>query len=339
MTEVSSRDFNNMILRYAKEEQKNVVYYMFRSDQELELNFMALSKETIFESDCVFVSVQNPSAQQFQGMDMDQLPTVGVVGALDPEFQEGSISQTNVNAKTDYETLLENVAKLSNHLEDLQRQRGQNSGTTSKTVRNFGEITSNEEFMSRCISYRKGCAIGLLPANLNIDYERENFEEHVEILSKLDEKARMQSQPVFFSWINVTCHPEWLKFLDIDQFQIPTVAFYYPERELQANLIGKFDEETIESHQDRFLKGKLATWAPKTSHGNMITESIDCQAALGDSDISEEDRLLEEEILREIMEEEALREREENTRKNINAKKSGGKKKKSKKKKSKKEDL
>ena len=50
-------------MRYAKEEQKNVVYYMFRSDQELELNFMALSKEPIFEGDCVFVSVQNPSAQ------------------------------------------------------------------------------------------------------------------------------------------------------------------------------------------------------------------------------------------------------------------------------------
>ena len=270
---------------------------------------------------------------------MDALPTVGVVGALDPEFQEGSISQTNVDAKTDYESLLANVAKLSGHLEDLQRQRGESSSTVSKTARNFGEITSNEDFMSRCISYRKGCAIGLLPANLNIDYEKENFEEHVDILAKLDDKARMQSQPVFYSWINVTCHPEWLKFLDVDQFQIPSVAFYYPERELQAKLIGKFDTETIESHQDKFLKGKLATWAPKTSHGNMLTESVNCQAQTTDFSMSEEDRLLEEEILREIMEEEAEREKEENLRKNIIAKKGGKKKKSKKSKKAKKEDL
>jgi len=40
-----------------------------------------------------------------------------------------------------------------------------------------------------------------------------------------------------------------LKYFQIDPFQIPSVAYYYPEKELQANLIGKFDQDTISSHE------------------------------------------------------------------------------------------
>ena len=134
--------------------------------------------------------------------------------------------------------------------------------------------------------------------------------------------------PVYYAWINVTCHPEWLKYFEIDQFQIPTVVYYYPEKELQANLIGKFDEETISEHEDRFLKGRLPTWAPKTAHKKMVfTSSSDCQSQDAEAEKSQEDLELEEEILREILEEEEARVKEANTRKNINKSQKSGKKK------------
>lgn len=71
---------------------------------------------------------------------------------------------------------------------------------------------------------------------------------------------------MYYSWINVTCHPEALEFFGIDMFQIPSLVFYYPQKELQANLIGKFDIDTISDHEERFVKSKLATWAPKQLH-------------------------------------------------------------------------
>jgi hypothetical protein len=34
----------------------------------------------------------------------------------------------------------------------------------AKIKRNFGEITNDTDFQERCISFKKGCAIALLPA-------------------------------------------------------------------------------------------------------------------------------------------------------------------------------
>lgn len=92
-----------------------------------------------------------------------------------------------------------------------------------------------------------------------MDYEKRNHAEHLEAMKELDATAKAASTPVYYSWINVTCHPEVLQFFKIDQFQIPTLVFYYPEKELQANLIGKFQIDTISDHEDRFIRGRLGT--------------------------------------------------------------------------------
>lgn len=34
---------------------------------------------------------------------------------------------------------------------------------------------------------------------------------------------------VHYSWVNVTCRHEWLRFLDVDPSSyVPTLALYYP---------------------------------------------------------------------------------------------------------------
>jgi len=99
------------------------------------------------------------------------------------------------------------------------------------------------------------------------EYAKVNFEEHESLLRELDEQAK--NQPIHYSWVNVTCHQEWLDYFEIDPTQLPTVVFYYPEKELQANLLGKFDNETILDFQDRYMRGQLATWKPKTKLSQM----------------------------------------------------------------------
>lgn len=51
-----------------------------------------------------------------------------------------------------------------------------------------------------------------------------------------------------------------LKYFDINPMFVPTVVFYYPEKNKQAHLIGKFDYETIKDHEQRFIQGKLPTF-------------------------------------------------------------------------------
>lgn len=178
----------------------------------------------------------------------------------------------------------------------------------AKTKRNFGEITSQKDLKERCLDFKKGCAIALLPAMTSQDYEKENFEQHVSTLKQLDEEAK--GMPVYYSWVNITCRPEVLQYFEIDAFQVPTVVYYYPEKHVQANLIGMFSKDTIQDHEQRFLKGKLPTWKPKKALSDLnIDESVDCSKPLESS--SAEDDELYAEIMREMQEEEAAKKAEE----------------------------
>lgn len=166
------------------------------------------------------------------------LPNVGVVPKLDVGFTEGHIQQQNIEGSIAFDMLLAKVAITVGKEQELyEMERG--TLKPAAKARNFGEITSDKDFQERCLNYRKACAISLIPAVTQIDYELENFEQHVGMLNTLDDEAKIL--PIYYSWVNVTCHPEWLKYFEVDPFQVPTVAYYYPEKQLQANLIGKFD--------------------------------------------------------------------------------------------------
>jgi hypothetical protein len=148
------------------------------------------------------------------------LPSIGIVPKLDPEFKEGNIAQSNIDAHKDFYTVVLFVAQgagLTEEMQEYYREKfdiNQPKKSKANLVRNFGEIKSDKDFEEKCVSHKKGCAIGLLPAMTIIDYEKENFEQHVNILKELDAEAK--SHPIFYSWVNITCHPEWLKHFSID---------------------------------------------------------------------------------------------------------------------------
>ena len=47
------------------------------------------------------------------------------------------------------------------------------------------------------------------------------------------------------------------KYFDIDPTMLPTVAFMHVNHNKYAAMIGKFDEEAILDHEERFKTGKL----------------------------------------------------------------------------------
>lgn len=212
--EVSPHLFNQILIQHAKEEQKHVVYYMYSDDTGPTVTFKALSMHPIFQEDCVFITLKDPPTHLFEGLKKEYLPSIGVVEKLDEKFEEGSIKQTNIQASQPFNALLVHVAKYINKMDQLNEYFGVGDRKPRQNKRTFGEITNDADFKERCIDHRKGCAIGLLPANTMIDYEKENFDQHINILSTLDQKAK--SMPIHYSWVNITCHPEWLKYFEID---------------------------------------------------------------------------------------------------------------------------
>lgn len=70
-------------------------------------------------------------------------------------------------------------------------------------------------------------------------------------------------------WVNASCHNYLYDTFEVNPMFIPTVVFYLPEKDKSAHLIGKFDKETIERHQEKLLHGKLPTFPVKTKSSDI----------------------------------------------------------------------
>jgi hypothetical protein len=75
------------------------------------------------------------------------------------------------------------------------------------------------------------------------------------MLAKLDKKLEKTLSPVNYSWVNVGCHPEVLTWFGLTEFNVPTIVFYKPNYGKSAELIGSFNEATIQEHVQTFIKG------------------------------------------------------------------------------------
>lgn len=65
-----------------------------------------------------------------------QLPGIGVVKRLDPNFTEGNIDQTNIEGGTPYKLLVERVAQDIGRFSELKNPVRK----VAQKKRNFGEI-------------------------------------------------------------------------------------------------------------------------------------------------------------------------------------------------------
>ena len=210
-----------------------------------------------------------------------------------------------------------------------------------------------KDFEDVCKSH-KACAIALLPAITTIDYEEASFKSKIEILEEVDKQAGIKSSPVHYAWVNATCHVSYLTILniiltllvswlqteifsyfDVDPTALPTVVYLHTSHNKYGAMIGKFDRESIEDHEEKFKSGKLSVQDMKVDKRDLKFTEIDCPAQML-AEVSDDDDDFDE-ILAEILaEEKARKEAEEEELGGSSKKSSGKKKKKSKKKKGKK---
>lgn len=123
-------------------------------------------------------------------------------------------------------------------------------------------------------------------------------------------------------------------YFDVDPTALPTVVYTHVEHNKYGVMIGKFDKESIEEHEEKFKNGRLPLQDIKVDKRELEFSEIDCQAQFLSEVVDEDDDF--EEILAEILAEEKARRDAEEAESGSSPKKSGGKKKKGKGKKAKK---
>ena len=102
---------------------------------------------------------------------------------------------------------------------------------------------------------------------------------------------------------------------------LPTIVMYSPSTKKYAQLIGRFEFDSIKDLEDRFRVGKVGAQDLKDK---IELEHLDCPNVVAEGSSAEDDAL-HEEIMKEILEEEKKKKAEEEA---STGKKKGGKKKK-----------
>ena len=125
------------------------------------------------------------------------------------------------------------------------------------------------------------------------------------MLEALDLSAERSGLPVHYSWFNTTCHPEIFQWFDVDPNFMPTIVYYAAEHNKHANLIGKFEKETLMEHETKFKDGKLGLVDARVKQNEMrISDITDCPSFQLEA-VEEDDDF--DEILAEILAEEEAR--------------------------------
>mmetsp|Transcript_24206 Transcript_24206/g.23781 ORF Transcript_24206/g.23781 Transcript_24206/m.23781 type:complete len:219 (+) Transcript_24206:1528-2184(+) len=191
-------------------------------------------------------------------------------------------------------------------------------------ARRLEELTAQDDWQINCLDRNKGCAIAFLHAHTLQEYEQQNHEEHIKILQELEKDAK--ALPIYYMWVNASCHSYMLEYFEVNSMFVPTVVYYYPEKNKYAHLIGKFDKATIQDHEQKFITGRLSTFEAKVKKKDIKIQELDCPTITLEMEAGGSSEY-DDEILKEILAEEE--ERRQNEKKD---KKEGSKKKKSKKK-------
>lgn len=144
------------------------------------------------------------------------------------------------------------------------------------------------------------CAVALLDGGP----DNTGREGQTEMLTKL--RARRAGGPLAFSWLDATCHSEFISAFGLTETDLPTMLVLSPSKLRWARSIGSFDAETLGAFGSAVASGRKPT---ETISSIPPLQTIDCASLPRGAAAVEDDDPLGDEIMAEILEEER-RERE-----------------------------
>ena len=71
---------------------------------------------------------------------------------------------------------------------------------------------------------------------------------------------------------------EIFNYFDVDPTALPTMVYYNSQHNKYGTMIGKFDEESLTTHEEKFKTGKIPLSEAKVNKRDIIFTEIDCPA-------------------------------------------------------------
>lgn len=81
----------------------------------------------------------------------------------------------------------------------------------------------------------------------------------MDTIQKLAERGDKRGNPMYYSWVDVDCHPEVMEWFGLNPFNIPTVVFYNGKHNRFTDMVGSFEFDTIKEQEDKVTAGTLIT--------------------------------------------------------------------------------
>ena len=187
------------------------------------------------------------------------------IGFVSASGRDISMASDSIDDQLPYNEIIKWVAEKTHKVSETKLLLHKES--ILRTKRKFGQIDTEKDFKVRCKNYKKYCAIGLLAdSSWNRLLWKENETQGNSTLVQLEALARMEKEsihlPMFYSWINVSCHQALFAHFDLTPYDLPALIFYNATDEAYAMVTtghdtGEFDRIGLHRNLTAFLKNRL----------------------------------------------------------------------------------
>ena len=157
------------------------------------------------------------------------------------------------------------------------------------------ELTA-DSFDTECVAKGGLCGIALLDGAS----ENSGKEPALEMLTKL--RQRKSGGPISFSWLDATCHTNFLSAFELGDTDLPTMIFVSPQKLKWARSVGAFDQETLSAFGNRVVAGRQST--NSLSELPQLDPEVDCATVKRGAEAYVEEEDGADDIMAEILEEE-----------------------------------
>ena len=125
------------------------------------------------------------------------------------------------------------------------------------------------------------------------------------------DRGDKRTSPLYYSWIDVSCHPEALEWFGLSSFNVPTVVYYQPKHNRFMELIGSFDFDNIFMQEERLVTGGAGPReAPVSQTSMLLSKECHVETVPPPSDVEDDDDEEFRAMLAEILAEEEARKAE-----------------------------
>ena len=323
----NAKNFNNLIAESIKN-KKFSFFYLY--DGFINPGFSLITHKKFFLNYFDFIAIDNPPDNIKKQLQCNYLPAISVIVPDETRKEKNGKAEVQVMVYQGKFSFSEINSFIKNSFEfNMNEESYQSYSQEDNKPVEISFIQSTKDLENTC-GKKKLCIIGFFdmrPGN----YEN-NFQKNFNIFKQFINSSQKRTNS--YGYINATCQEEFSSKFGINIDSLPSMIIYSYNKDIYANLVGKFNEEDMNDLINRAISGRMHFQRIQKDYA--ILQDIKCETIQPYVENDDDD----DDIMKELLAEERRKREEFDKERNADEeeKKKKRKKKKDKKANKKKED-